>query len=46
MNELDTEEQEILDAFEADELKRLPDADEQKARHRIAAENTLKKDIL
>jgi predicted DNA binding CopG/RHH family protein len=44
MSEFDTEEQEILEAFEADKLKRVPDADEQMARHRKAAEATFKKD--
>jgi predicted DNA binding CopG/RHH family protein len=44
MSEFDTEEREILEAFEAGKLKRAPDADEQIARHRIAAEATLKKD--
>jgi len=37
MNEFDTEEQEILDAFEAGKLKRVPDVDEQMAQHRLAA---------
>lgn len=44
MNEFDAEEREILEAFEAGKLKRVPDADEQIARHRIAAEATFKKD--
>jgi hypothetical protein len=44
MSEFDTEEQEILDAFEAGKLKRVPDADEQMAGHRVVAEATLKKD--
>ncbi|WP_246046618.1 DUF2442 domain-containing protein [Chlorobaculum thiosulfatiphilum] len=38
MSELETEEREILEAFEAGELKRVPDADEQMAQHRLAAE--------
>lgn len=44
MSELETEEREILEAFEAGELKRVPDADELIARHRLAAETTFKKD--
>ena len=44
MSDFDTEEQEILEAFEAGKLKRVPDADEQIARHRMAAEAMLKKD--
>ncbi|MBN1928828.1 MAG: antitoxin [Chlorobiaceae bacterium] len=44
MSEFDTEEREILEAFEAGKLKRVPDADEQMTRHRLAAEATFKKD--
>jgi len=44
MSDFDTEEQEILEAFEAGKLKRPHDADEQMARHRIVAEATFKKD--
>jgi predicted DNA binding CopG/RHH family protein len=44
MSELETEEWEILEAFEAGKLKRTTDADEQNARHRRAAEATFKKD--
>ena len=44
MSKPDTEEQEILDAFEADELKPVPNADEEIARHRLSAEATFKKD--
>lgn len=38
MSELETEEREVLEAFEAGKLKRPPDADEQIARYRMAAE--------
>lgn len=44
MSELETEEREILEAFEAGKLKRTPDADEQIARYRRAPEATVKKD--
>jgi predicted DNA binding CopG/RHH family protein len=44
MSNLDTEEQEILEAFEADTLKRVQNAKEQIARHRLAAEATFRKD--
>lgn len=44
MSRLDKEEQEILDAFDAGELQRVPDSDEWKARHREYAEAMFKKD--
>jgi predicted DNA binding CopG/RHH family protein len=44
MSKLDTEEQEILEAFEAGKLKRVPNTEEQIARHQLAAEATFKKD--
>ncbi|NTU53455.1 MAG: antitoxin [Chlorobiaceae bacterium] len=44
MSEPEIEEQEILNAFEAGELKRVPNPDEHIALHRIAAEATFKKD--
>lgn len=44
MNRQDKEEQEILDAFDAGELQRTPDFDEQKARHQQYAEAMFKKD--
>ena len=44
MNRLDKEEQEILDAFEADVLQRAPDADERQARHQQYAEGMFRKD--
>ena len=39
--ELDSEEQEILDAFERGELKSVPDAEQKIAEAREAAGNTL-----
>ncbi len=44
MNRLDKKEQEILDAFDAGELQRTPDFEEQKARHQQFAEAMFKKD--
>jgi predicted DNA binding CopG/RHH family protein len=44
MNRLDKKEQEILDAFDAGELQRTPDFEEQKARHQQYAEAMFKKD--
>jgi predicted DNA binding CopG/RHH family protein len=44
MSRLDKEEQEILDAFEAGELKRVPDFEERKARHQQYADALFKKD--
>lgn len=44
MSKLDTEEQEILEAFESGELKRVQNAEQQIVRHRQAAEATFKKD--
>ncbi|MYD36591.1 MAG: antitoxin [Dehalococcoidia bacterium] len=41
--ELDEEEQEILEAFERGELKRVANADQEIERIRLAARNTLKK---
>ncbi|MDX1587416.1 MAG: antitoxin [Oleiphilaceae bacterium] len=44
MSNLDKEEQDILDAFEAGELQRAPDFAERKARHQQYAEAMFKKD--
>ena len=44
MSKLDTEEQEILEAFEAGEIKRVQNAEQQIALHQLAAEATFKKD--
>lgn len=44
MSRLDTEEQEILDAFDSDELRRVPDVEDGKLRHRQYAEAMFKKD--
>lgn len=42
--QLDEEEQELLEAFERGELKSVPNVEEEIARARIAATNTLRKD--
>lgn len=44
MNRLNKEEQEILDAFEAGELRRVADPDETKAQHQQYAQAMFKKD--
>ena len=44
MSKLDPEEREILEAFEAGELKRVANADNEIASHRQVAETTFKKD--
>jgi len=44
MSRLDKEEQEILDAFDAGELQRTPDAEDGKVRHQQYAEAMFKKD--
>lgn len=44
MNELDQEEQEILQALEADELRRAPDFAERMKRHQEYAEAMFRKD--
>ena len=44
MSKLDKEEQEILKAYEADELQQAPDFEERKARHQQYAEAMFKKD--
>jgi predicted DNA binding CopG/RHH family protein len=44
MNEQEKEERDILDAFEAGELKRAPNFEEQKAQHQKYAEAMFKKD--
>ena len=44
MNMFDNEEQEILDAFNADELLRVPDVEDLKERHQQYAEAMFKKD--
>jgi predicted DNA binding CopG/RHH family protein len=44
MSKLDPEEREILEAFEAGELKHVANADNEIASHRQVAEATLKKD--
>ena len=44
MNKLDSEEKEILEAFESGHLKRTKGVSEQIAEHRKVAEATFKKD--
>lgn len=44
MSRLDQEEREILEAFEADKLKKAPDADDTRKRHQEYAEGMFKKD--
>ena len=44
MSRLDKEEQEILEAYEADDFQRAPDFEERKARHQQYAEAMFKKD--
>ena len=44
MSRLNKEEQEILDAFEAGELRRVADVDETKARHQHYAQAMFRKD--
>ena len=44
MSRLNKEEQEILDAFEAGELRRVTDVDETKARHQQYAQAMFRKD--
>ena len=44
MSGLDQEERELLEAFEADELKRAPDAADTQTRHQEYAEAMFKKD--
>lgn len=44
MNKFDDEEQEILDAFDADELLRAPDLEDRKVRHQLYAETMFNKD--
>ena len=44
MNKFENEEQEILDAFNADELLRVPDAEDLKVRHQQYADAMFKKD--
>lgn len=44
MNELDQEEQELLQAFEAGELRRAPDFAERKKRHQEYAEAMFRED--
>lgn len=44
MSRLDKEEQDILNAFDADELSRAPEFEERKARHQQYAEGMFKKD--
>ncbi|MYL23438.1 CopG family antitoxin [Vreelandella massiliensis] len=44
MSRLHKEEQEILDAFDAGELKRAPEFEERKAQHQQYAEAMFKKD--
>ncbi|EMR12761.1 hypothetical protein MPL1_08449 [Methylophaga lonarensis MPL] len=44
MSKLEKEEQEILDAFDADELLRAPDIEDRKVRHQQYAEAMFKKD--
>jgi predicted DNA binding CopG/RHH family protein len=44
MSKFDEEEQEILDAFNADELFRAPDVEARKMRHQQYAEAMFKKD--
>ena len=44
MSRLDKEEQEILDAFDAGELRRASDVEGRKARHQRYAEEMFKKD--
>lgn len=44
MSRLDKEEQDILDAFDAGELQRAPEFDDQKARHQTYADAMFRKD--
>ena len=44
MSRFDLEEQEILRAFESNVLQPIEDMEKQKARHRLAADNTFRKD--
>ena len=44
MSQSDLEEQEILRTFESNVLQPIEDMEKQKARHRLAAENTFRKD--
>ncbi len=44
MNDLDQEEREILEAFEAGQVKRAKDAIETQRRHRTYAESMLRRD--
>ena len=44
MNRLDSEEKEILEAFNADKLKRVQDINQELSRHKVIADATFKKD--
>ena len=44
MSRFDLEEQEILRSFESNVLQPIKDMEKHKARHRLAAENTFRKD--
>ncbi|MCY3750956.1 MAG: CopG family antitoxin [Gammaproteobacteria bacterium] len=44
MNRLDSEEKEILEAFNAGKLKRVQDVNQELSRHKAIAEATFKKD--
>lgn len=44
MNRLDSEEKEILEAFNAGKLKRVQDVNQELDRHKVIAEATFKKD--
>jgi len=44
MSKLESEEKEIVEAFEAGRLKRLKNADQEIEEHRVVAEATFKKD--
>ena len=44
MNRLDSEEKEILEAFNAGKLKRVQDINQELSRHKVIADATFKKD--